>query len=63
MLYDRDAHLAANLANNIANPLTQGSTQNLEAVFGDPDNMITMMKNGMRGLIIGHNLSPRTERL
>ena len=60
---DRDAHLATDLAHDLANSLTQGSVQDLKPVFGDPDNMIAMVKNGMRGFIIGHDLSPRTERL
>lgn len=55
--HDRSSHLAADLANDLANPFTQRSTQNLEPVFGDPDNMIAMMNNGMRGFIIGHHLS------
>ena len=60
---DCSSHLAADLANDFADPLTQRTLQHLEPVLSDPDNMIAVVKNGVRGFIIGHDLSPGTERL
>ena len=37
--------------------------QDLEPVLRDPDKMIAMVKNGIRGFIIGHDLSPGTLKL
>ena len=54
-LDDRDVHLTTNLANNIADTLPQCITQNFESVFGNPNNMVAVVENCVRGFIIGVN--------
>ncbi len=60
---DRCSHFPACLANDLTNPLAQCTMQDLEPVLRDPDNMIAMVENCVRGFIIGHSLSPRNESL
>ena len=60
---DRYALFTARLPNDLTNPLTQRTTQDFEPVLCDPHDMIAVVKNGVRGFIIGYDLSPGTECL
>ena len=60
---NRCTHLTTYLPNDLTNPLTQCTTQDFEPLLRDPDDMIAVVKNGVRGFIIGHDLSPGTECL
>src|ERR1700730_9699184 len=48
----------ADLPNDGSYPLAQCSFQNLIAIFGNPDDVVAMVKNGVTSGCIAHRLTP-----
>lgn len=44
---DADTHLFGNLDNNLAYPQSQIASQHFKTIFGNPDDMVTVVKNGV----------------
>ena len=42
----------ANLADDVSDPLAQSSLQHLITVFRDPNDVITMIENGMASFVV-----------
>ena len=55
---DRHAKLGAHLPDDRPHPLAQLAAQHLVAVFGDPDDVVAMMENGVAAAVVGHILTP-----
>ena len=55
---DLDSQFLADLPDNRSYPLPQRAFQNLIAVFGDPDDVVAMVKNGVTSGCIAHRLTP-----
>src|ERR1035437_1706204 len=56
---DLDSQFLADLPDNRSYPLPQRAFQNLIAVFGDPDDVVAMLKNGVTSGCIAHRLPPK----
>ncbi len=53
-LDDGHAELGADLADDLADTQAHFACQNLEAILGDPDDVVAMIKNGVRAGVVGH---------
>ena len=49
------SHLLTNLADHVADPFADCPAQDLVAVFGNPDNMIAVMKNRVTSGPVDHS--------
>ncbi len=56
--YDLDAQFFAHLPNDGSYPLAQCSFQNLLAILCNPNDVVTMVKNGMTSGCVAHRLTP-----
>src|SRR5450756_1643760 len=54
---DLDSQFLADQPDNRSYPLPQRAFQNLIAVFGDPDDVVAMVKNGVTSGCIAHRLT------
>jgi len=53
-LDDGHAELGADLADDLADAQAQLACQNLEAILGDPDDVVAMIENRVRAGVVGH---------
>ena len=57
---DRDVHFSADLLDDVAHPQADLPVQDLEPVFGCPDNVVTMVKDRVTAGAACHSLYPPT---
>ena len=53
-LDDGHSEFGADLTDDVANAQAQIACQNLEAILGDPDDVIAMIENSVRAGVVGH---------